>query len=165
MIFVLYVCLMNIRDDVLMLTVCMHPPSCETHLHPADRWTSTPRNKSRILHILYLVSFRLTAYHPARHSCYTYRTHSHLTLTMPTNGASDAIPLLSSMTNNAGPSRPHSRGTSIERARKVRLPDDAELGSGRSTPSGLHSRRSGEHEDRSVCMSIHLICWFGWIVS
>ena len=132
-----------------------------THLHArlylytADRWTTTPRNKSRILHILYLVSFRLQLPHSTihRHSCYTFRTHSHLVLTMPANGSSDAFPLLSSMTNNAGPSRPHSRGTSIERARKFRLPDDAELGSGRSTPSGLHSRRSGEHEDRSVCMS------------
>jgi hypothetical protein len=73
---------------------------------------------------------------------------------MPANGSSDAFPLLSGTTNSAGPSRPHSRGTSVERARKVRITEDVELGSGRSTPSGLHSRRSGEHEDRSMRMSL-----------
>jgi hypothetical protein len=70
--------------------------------------------------------------------------------------STDAFPLLPSITVSAGPSRPTSRRTSFDRARKVRISEDVERhgdGSGRSTPSGLHIRRSGEHGsgDRSLC--------------
>jgi hypothetical protein len=72
--------------------------------------------------------------------------------------SSDAFPLVPSITVSAGPSRPTSRRTSFDRQRnKIRISEDVERhgeGSGRSTPSGLHVRRSGEHGsgDRHVCM-------------
>lgn len=89
-------------------------------------------------------------------TCYTYTNHSPASLpSMSRVSSSDAFPLLPSITVSAGPSRPTSRRTSFDRARKVRISEDVERhgeGSGRSTPSGLHSRRSGEHGsgDRNI---------------